>query len=230
MSYLTCERKPPIRFARFDTGRMNVLDTPAVRELGAYLTEVDEDAPVIVLSGREESLSAGLDVATLSKGGVQARELLVEMADLLVGVYAAPTRLIVACRGHAVAAGAMLLLVADVRVAALGDYKVGFSELSRGMPHPDLAVLLARDRLDRRVFQAATLLGRLGDPREALEMGFFDELVPGERLDSVVAERARELAALSTDAYAGTLAAVRGETLEKIRGLLRREKRRLSYL
>ncbi len=230
VAFVTCERRPPVRFARLDTGPMNVLGTPAVRELRSLLTEDDEEAPVVLLSGRAEAFSAGLDLATLARGGAESQELLVEMGELLVGVYAGPTRLVVACTGHAVAAGAMLLLVADVRVGAQGRYKVGFSEPSQGMPLPELPVRLARDRLDPRFFQAATLLGRLSAPDAALEMGFLDEVVPGERVEVVASERAHELAALSDAVYRGTLASVRGETLRRLEELLRAERKRLEEL
>ena len=208
---------------------MNVLHTAAVRELRSHLSRADEEAPIVVLTGREDALSAGLDLATLADGGEAAQELLVEMGELLVAAYGGSAPLVVACRGHAVAAGAMLLLVADVRVGAVGGYRVGFTEPSRGMPLPELPVVLARERLGRRHLQAATLLGRVADPAEAVEMGFLDELVPPERLDAVACERAQALAALGA-AYAGTIRSVRAAALARMEALLGQAKQRLAEL
>ncbi len=205
---------------------MNLLDTATLRELRSLLTEEDEEAPAVVLSGRDDALSAGLDMKILAAGGGAGEDLFLAMGELLADVYASPTRLVVACRGHAVAAGAMLLLVADVRVGATGRYKIGFSEIAQGMRLPELPVLLARDRLDRRHFLEATLLGRLVDPEAAVEYGFLDEVVPEAELDATAEARAGELAQLSNEAYAGTLGPVRGATLHRMQELLELQRSR----
>ena len=166
--------------------------------LDFHFLEPDAEAPVVVLSGRDESFCAGLDLATLGKGGVEAQELLVEMGELLLTIYGGRTRLVAACRGHAVAAGAMLLLVADHRVGAAGDYMIGFSELTRGMPLPELPVLLARERLTPRHLQASALLGRLTGPDVAREAGrLVGETVAGAFDDLYFLERACQLQVLA---------------------------------
>ena len=230
MGAVTCERRPPIRHVRLDTGRMNVLDLAAVRDLRAQLTAVDPEAPVVLLRGRDDALSAGLDLATLAAGDAASQELLVEMGELLLAVYGGPTRLVVACAGHAVAAGAMLLLVADLRVGAAGPYKVGFTEPAQGMPLPELPVVLARARLDRRHLESATLLGRVFDAAGALEAGFLDELVPAGDLDRAASERAATLATLASEAYTGTIRAVRGDALARMETLVEQARKRLDVL
>ena len=73
--------------------------------------------------------------------------------------------MIVACPGHAVAAGALLLLGADYRIGARGDFRIGLIETQIGMVLPRWAVELARERLSVRHFQQATVGARMYDPR-----------------------------------------------------------------
>jgi enoyl-CoA hydratase len=221
-----------VRTLRLDSGRMNVLGPDALRALRRHVRDAsaDPDTHVIALLGRRDALSAGLDLATLAAGGVPAQELLVEMGELLLDLYGGAIRVVVGCAGHAVAAGAMLLLAADRRIGAVGSYKVGFSEVARGLPLPELPVALARERLDPRRLQAATLLAEVYGPREAVEIGFLDRLVPGAALEEGVAREAKALAGLPTEAYAETLRTLRGSTLERLHSALRLERERLTAL
>ncbi len=113
------------------------------------------------------------------------------MGELLLAALDGPTRIVAACEGHAVAAGAMLLLVADVRIGAHGCYKIGFTEPRFGMPLLELPALLARERLDRRRLHASTVLGVTVGPQEAVAVGFLDEVVDPADLHSAALERAR---------------------------------------
>ena len=64
------------------------------------------------------------------------------MGELLLAALTGTTRIVAVCEGHAVAAGAMLLLVADVRIGARGSYTIGFTEPRLGMPLPELPAVL----------------------------------------------------------------------------------------
>jgi enoyl-CoA hydratase len=205
-----------------DTGRPNALTLEAVQSLRDALA-FDADAPVVVLSGRPDAFCAGLDNATLSAGAAEREELLASMGELLLEVLESPTRIVATCEGHAVAAGAMLLLVSDLRLGTPGSYRVGFTEQSLGMPLPDLPALLARERLDRRRLHELAVLGRTVGPEEAVAAGFLDAVEPPETIRQRAAERATELAALSEAAYRGSVASVWGDALERIRESVERQ-------
>jgi enoyl-CoA hydratase len=227
MSLLSIERQPPLRLVQLDTGKRNVLTLEAVEALSDAISP-DHEAPVVVLSGRPDGFCSGLDNATLAKGDVEREELLARMAELLLVALEGPTRIVAACGGHAVAAGAMLLLVADVRIGARGGYKIGFTEPRLGMPLPELPALLARERLDRRRLHELTVLGRTVDPEGAESVGFLDELTTQDDLRAVAIERARAIAPLSDAAYRGTIASVWGSSMKRIRALVEEQGRRLS--
>ena len=66
-------------------------------------------------------------------------------------LYTLPMPLVVACTGHALAGGALLVLTGDVRVAARGAFRIGLNEVQLGLPLPILAVELARYRPSRHI-------------------------------------------------------------------------------
>ena len=81
--------------------------------------------------------------------------------------------------------GAILLMASDVRIGAAGDYKIGMNEVAIGMPVPRFATEFADDRLSRRHLDAAIGLATIYDPAGAVEAGFLDELVEGDRVIEV---------------------------------------------
>ena len=208
-------REAPIRHVRFDDGRRNALSVAAVDALREAF-EPDPDAPVVVLRGRTEAFCVGLDNAVLAAGDAERSALLAGMGELLHMILSGPTRLVVGCEGHAVAAGAMLLLVADVRIGVPGEYQIGFTEPRLGMPLPRLPAELARQRLDRRWLHETAVLGRTLGPDAAAEAGFLDAVVSPGELDASLAERALEVARLGERAYLGSLHAVWGDVLERV--------------
>jgi len=225
MTVLTIERRPPLRIVGLDDGKRNVLKLGGIQELkNAFCA--DADAPVVVLSGRTGAFCSGLDNSALTTDRREREEILTAMGELLLAAVAGPTRIVAVCEGHAVAAGAMLLLVADLRIGARGAYKIGFTEPRLGMPLPELPALLARQRLDRRRLHELTVLGRTVDPESATAVGFLDELVESDELQSVALERANEIAGLSEAAYGGTIASVWGPTIERMSELVEEQARR----
>lgn len=227
MDCVSMERQPPLRVVRLDSGKRNVLTLEAVEGLMDAIGP-DEDAPVVVLSGRSDGFCAGLDNATLAKGSAEREELLARMGELLLAAIQGPTRIVAACESHAVAAGAMLLLVADVRIGTRGAYKVGFTEPRLGMALPELPAILARQRLDRRRLHELTVLGRTVDPEEAASVGFLDRLAGSDELLPVALEIGRDIASLSDSAYRGSIASVWGSSLKRIRTLVEAQLGRLD--
>ena len=220
MAVVCVESHGPVRWIRLDDGKANALDPSGVRELRAALDEAEADAEVRVLAilGRPERFCVGLDNGTLQAGGAAANELLACMGELLHGLYASPLLVVAGCTGHAVAAGAMLLLVSDWRVGVRGDYRVGFSEVGIGMPLPELPILLARDRLSPRYWNRATVTGELFGPDLAVDAGFLDRLVAPSELEAQLGSEAERLAALRPEAVAPTASALRGASLARMPG------------
>ena len=192
-----------------------MLSLEAIRSLRSAIS-FDPEAPVVALFGRSDGFSVGLDNRVLAGSAFERERLLAAMGDFLCEALAGSTRIVAACEGHAVAAGAMLLLVSDLRVGAKATYKIGFTEPGLGMPLPALPALLARMRLDRRRLHEAAVLGRVTGPEAAAEAGFFDQVVAPEDLEQVVLDRAESLADLSEEAYRGSLRSTWGAEIERL--------------
>ena len=222
------EREGAVRRVRLDAGKRNALDLEVIRALREALAP-ESDAPVAILSGRTDGFSVGLDNAVLAGSPRDREALLYEMGALLVEVLRGPTRLVSVCEGHAVAAGAMLLLISDVRIGIEGDHQIGFTEPRMGMTLPALPVLLARQRLARRQLHALTVLGRTVRPDEGVRAGFLDEVHPtSSDVEAAASAAAIELSQLDEAAYQGTLRTVWGSTVEGMARSVEAQRARLD--
>jgi len=177
-----------------DDGKANVFGHELIADLGRALDEVEQEVGAVVIAGREGKLSGGFDLAVMQSGPDAARELVTAGAELFLRVFTFPRPVVVACTGHAVAAGAILLLAADMRIGAEGPFKIGLNELSIGMPLPIFAVELARQRLDPRRFPLAIGEAWLTDASEAVATGFLDRAVGPDDVVAGAVEHAQGLA------------------------------------
>jgi enoyl-CoA hydratase len=201
--------------ATLDDGKVNALGLEHVRALRAAVATAGDQGLPLVVAGRPGVLSAGFELAVVEADDDEGfQRLLVETELLCLDLLVAPVPVVVACTGHAVAAGVLLLLCADHRVGTSGDHVLGLTEVRLGMVLPDFALTLARARLDPRAFVRATVLGAAMTPAEAVRAGLLDAVA-----DDPVAsaeEVARELAGLSGPALATTRRLVHAPTVEAL--------------
>jgi enoyl-CoA hydratase len=227
MSQVDYQSQDHIAVLRLDDGKANALSHASMDALEAALARAESEARAVVLTGRAGRFSAGFDLQEMTGGVERARALVMRGADLLLRSYVLPMPMVIACTGHALAAGALLLLTGDYRLAARGPYRIGLNEVQIGLPVPVLAMELARDRLNPMHLTAATLFATIADPEQGLARGWVDELVEdAELLDRAVAQ-ARRLAELPKDAYAKTKLALRERTVRYIRETLASDIERL---
>lgn len=203
---------------QMDDGKANALSRDMIAELVDALTRAEKEARAVVLYGRPDRFCAGFDLKVMMSGPEAARELLLGGVDLLMRFYGSPLPIVVACTGHALAGGALVLLTADVRFGAGGAFRIGLNEVSIGMPVPVLAMELARDRIAPTELGRATLRAQIYGPEEAARVGFLDEVVPAEQVVARATAEATRLGALSPMAFRATKKRLRGRTIERIRG------------
>jgi enoyl-CoA hydratase len=228
MSHVTYELREKTAILTMDDGKANALGYQLMDEVDAALTRAKGEASAVVLTGRKGRFSAGFDLSEMMGGAAKVHAMLNRGADFLLGLYLAPIPLVVACSGHALAGGALLVLTGDVRVAARGAFKIGLNEVQIGLPVPLLAMELARDRLSPAHLTAATLFAEVVDPERALPAGWVDELASEEGLIDAALVHARRLAAFSRDAYGKTKASLRGRTVDYVRETLADDLKRLA--
>jgi enoyl-CoA hydratase len=214
---LQVERRDPVMILHLDDGKANALSPELIAAISAAVTEAEADDAIgaIVLHGREGRFCGGFDLGVMRGGDIGAIVSLVcDGGDLVTKLYGAGVPVVAACTGHALAAGALLLLGCDVRVAADVPAKVGLNEVAIQMVLPDWALTIARERLSATHLQRAVANSRLTTPADAVDVGFVDEVVAAESVLDVAVERATALAAtLDPRAYRSTVASLRGQVL-----------------
>ncbi|MGI9609797.1 MAG: crotonase/enoyl-CoA hydratase family protein, partial [Acidimicrobiia bacterium] len=164
--------------------------------------------------------SGGFDLSVMASDVGVMQALVRSGAELLLRIWEFPRPVIIACTGHAVAAGAMFLLAADYRIGIEGDWSIGLNEIGIGMPLPVFTVELARARLDPRAFTRATLHAELYDAEGAVRAGYLDEAVPADVLLERVMAKAAEMAKFAPSGYLPSKQRARHALTEYVRASL----------
>lgn len=217
--HVSLERRDSVLVVHLDDGKANALSSSMIGAIGAALdqAEADDSIGAVVLHGREGKFCAGFDLSVMRGGDISAMANLVcDGGELVSRLYGSSIPVVAACTGHALAAGALLLLGCDVRIGADVDCKIGLNEVAIGMVLPDWAFNIAIERLSRRHLQLAVATARITDARGAVDVGYLDEVAPVDAVLDTAVARATELATLNGRAYAGTVRALRGELLAEM--------------
>ena len=160
--------------------RMNALDVPAKKALGAAWREVasNDACKAVVISGAgEKAFCAGSDIKEMQETGqmVDTETLM----DAIPGIGVVMEKPVVAAlHGFTVGMGLTMAIHCDFRIAANGT-KFSFPEAKHGMLSGVSAITLPGI-----VGEAAALdimlSGRIFDASEAFRMGLVHQLVDGE--------------------------------------------------
>jgi len=180
-----------------DDGRGNALGTVALQGLGEAIEE-SRSADAVLLTGRPRIFCGGLDLEEIAS---MPQSRIIEFFDLLHmtrrALFALERPLVVAVAGSAVGAGASLLCCGDWRLGARDNGIVGFTEAKLGVPLPASAMMIATSTLAPSVRARALIFGETFDRQEALEHGFFHQLIEPDHLFGEAEQAARSAARTS---------------------------------
>jgi enoyl-CoA hydratase len=214
------EVRDRVAHVTIDNGKANVLGPGVLAELDAALSRAEDagedEVGALCITGTPGMLSGGFDLKVMRSSPADAARLVTDGGALFSRMFGSEIPVIVACNGHAVAAGALLLLGADFRIGARGDFQIGLIETKIGMVLPRWAVELARERLSVRHFQMATVGARMYDSDGARDAGFLDAVVEPDALADAAAAESAEWAGLARAAYRGQVLVNRGERLGRL--------------
>jgi enoyl-CoA hydratase len=213
----TYELEGRVATIAMDDGKVNAFSIEMLKEVHAAFDQAEGDEAVVVLTGREKFLSAGFDLKVFSERPGEIVEMLTLGARLSERILSFPTPVLVACNGHAIAAGTFAALAADLRIGVDGPFKIGLNEVKIGLTVPLYVVELARQRLTPRDFSRSLVTGSMYSPSEAVAAGFLDRVVAVEELREVSLAAAEELAGLDMAAHAATKLRVRDGALKALR-------------
>lgn len=225
---VTYEPRDGIAVVTMDDGRANALGQPMISALRDALRRADAEAGAVLLLGRDKRFCAGFDLQAMAAGPDHVVPLVTAGAELMLDLYTHPLPIVIGCTGHALAAGALLLLSADLRIGVEGDFKIGLPEVAIRMTMPIFGLELARDRLARNHLTAAVTQARIYNPTEAVQVGYLDQTAPATALAETAFGRAKELAALPQPAFRNTKRKERAATVRHIRDTLNDDSRSLK--
>ncbi len=199
-----------------DDGKANAVGYEFMEAVHGALDRAEKEAKAVVLVGRPGRFSAGFDLSIMKDGPDAAFKLVDEGGKMLIRLFSYPLPVVAACTGHALAAGAFILLSSDTRIGVEGDFKIGLNETAIGMTLPVFGFELSKARLSKRHLTAAPIQATIYDPAGAKDAGFLDEVVAADKLLPRAMEVAAGLAAVSGEAYKGNKLGIRREHIDTI--------------
>jgi enoyl-CoA hydratase len=213
---LTCTIEDGVAVVRLDDGKVNVVSHRLIELVHAALDTARAEASAVAIIGREGKLSAGFDLGEMTAGIERTKALVGSGGRMLMRVFGHPQPVVVGVTGHALAAGALLVLACDIRIGADGPSKIGLNETAIGMPLPQYAVELAQARLDPAHLTRAAIQAEIYDPAGAVAAGYLDRVVPAAECEAATIAEARRLGALPGAAYAGTKRSLRQPIVDRV--------------
>ena len=205
-----------IAILRFDDGKANAVSHAFIDQMMEGLDKAEQEAGAVVVLGRDGMFSAGFDLKEIQKGPDAAANLVGRGAEMMHRMFGYPMPLVAGSTGHAIAAGAFMLLASDTRVGASGDFRIGLNETAISMVLPVFGFELARTRLSKRHQTAAVIQAQLFPPEEARDAGFLDHVVDADKVEATCIEAATTLAELPTQVYGAQKRKLREDPLAKM--------------
>ena len=217
---ITSEKIDNVLCISVDDGKANAFSISLLEALGEELAKAEADADIraVVLAGNTKVFVAGFDLDVINSGDpVRVTELVAAGGSFIRHVYGASLPVVAASTGHAVAAGALLLLGCDYRVGVDGPVKIGLNEVAIALTLPEWALLIAKDRLSKRHLQVSVANAKIFDGSGAVDAGFLDEVTEADQVTARAVEVAQGFAEqLDATAYASTVRALRGDLLSQM--------------
>jgi enoyl-CoA hydratase len=107
---VTTEAVDGVVVVTIDDGKVNALSIEIIDGIRSGIAEATGRRQPLVLAGRAGCLSAGFDLNAINGGDTNLiSTLFAKGADLYGDIVSAPVPVVVACTGHALAGGALLL-------------------------------------------------------------------------------------------------------------------------
>ncbi|MCP3374120.1 crotonase/enoyl-CoA hydratase family protein [Bradyrhizobium cajani] len=225
------ELKDGVAQIGLDDGKVNVMSTAMLGDIGAALDCAESDAEIVVLrSARPGIFSAGFDLKMFASGNAAGSlEMVRAGAELALRLMAFPHPTIGVLEGHAFPMGTFLLLACDVRLGARGPHRMGLNEVAIGIAPPSFAIELARSRLHPAWLSRTATLGEMYEPEEALTAGFLDRVVAPEAIDTTLEGTIAALRAMHKPSHAIAKKRLRQPAVDAMRLAIDRELTMAAY-
>ena len=206
-------------------GKANAISHEVIDTFNTNLTTAEQEQKPVIITGQPGIFSAGYDLKSMTKSAESALELVTKGSELSHRLLSFPYPIIIACTGHAIAKGAFLLLSADYRLGTEGDFKIGLNEVMIGMTMHNAGIEIAKARLSSVYLERSVNNAEIYNPKEAVNAGFFDKIVPEEHLLPTAIKIAGMFGQLNKKAHAETKIKVRKEYLNNLKEAIEQDKK-----
>ncbi len=225
---VTYELTDGVAVITMDDGKANAFGHANIDAIGEFLTRAEQEAGALLIHGREGKFSAGFDMSVMTAGPDAVRGLVTAGAEMLLRLFEYPRPVVAACSGHALAAGALMLLASDRRIGARGSFKLGLNEVAISMTLPIFGVEMGRARLSPRYLTRSITQAEIFDPETAVEAGYLDAVCDAADLAEIAFADAKRLSALPHPAFRNTKKHERRAVVEHIRATLGQDMARIG--
>ena len=200
-----------------DNGKANAISLEVASDLMNALDRAKEEAKAVLICGSPGIFSAGFDLKVIAQGMDVAEKMLAQGMLMTEKIYSHPQPVITACEGHSVGMGVFIMLAADYRVGASGEFAVRLPETAIGMHFTTILKVIAKTHINPTHHARAIVQSRPYTPEQAAEIGMLDEVVAPEQVIDQALLRAKELAELPSDQYAENKLYMREDDIAVIR-------------
>ena len=106
--FITYDLQNQIATITLNDGGKNLMSPKMLAELNDALDQAEKDSAIVIITGHDNTFSAGFDLKVLKSGAKKAFGMLNAGFALTTRLLSFPTPVIIACNGHAIAMGVFL--------------------------------------------------------------------------------------------------------------------------
>ena len=191
----------------FDDGKVNAMDIPWWQHGISLIDQAKADnARVLIIRGRENVFSAGLNLklfSTLDAAGLD--ELMEVFNEFINRIRCFPRPTIAEVTGSTIAGACMIMCACDYIVALEGNYHIQLNEHITGLPLPTWAYEVCATKFTPPHIDNFALLAKPYTPTQAFNIGAIQALAASSaELSKLSYDTAITFSQLSVEAYAET--------------------------
>ena len=204
MNTISTSVKDRLAIITLNRGKSNSLNREMVTELSDMLHNIENDENIggVIITGRENFFSAGLDLIELYHYNEdEAKSFWNLFLNFSAKITAFKKPLVAAINGHSPAGGCVIALACDARVMAEGKYIIGLNEVPVGIIVPNSIFSLYSFWLGQANAYRNLLEGKLFSPEEALAVGLVDDVVKPESIMTAAERKVRKYMAFEANTW-----------------------------
>ncbi|WP_158796608.1 enoyl-CoA hydratase/isomerase family protein [Pedobacter sp. L105] len=216
MNTINVTIKDRLALITLNRGKSNALNREMITEITDMLYNIENDANIggVIITGRENFFSAGLDLIELYRYNEEEIKSFWHLfLNFTAKITAFKKPLVAAINGHSPAGGCVIALACDARVMSEGKYIIGLNEVPVGIIVTDSIFHLYAFWLGKANASRSLLEGKLFSPEEALQIGLVDELVNPASIMTVAERRIRKYMALEPNTWQQSKLNIRKELI-----------------